>query len=120
MKKLISVLIGLLMLFVCSSVYAESMNYSGSKSADALIQPIGGLFYGIAIATDGTNAVTVSIYDNATTNSGNLIVPTFVATTGATDRTKSFFVYPAIRYENGIYVDITCAGTVGYEVYYLQ
>jgi hypothetical protein len=117
MKKMLLVL---MMVFgLVLSANAETMIGSGSKAADTLIQVGSGNFYGIAIATDATNAVTVSIYDN-TTNSGKLIVPTFIATTGASDRTKSFFVYPAVRYETGIYVDITCAGTVGFEVYYAQ
>uniref|UniRef100_A0A6H1ZEA3 Uncharacterized protein n=1 Tax=viral metagenome TaxID=1070528 RepID=A0A6H1ZEA3_9ZZZZ len=119
MKKLFIAI--LLFVLCCTPLYAvENMLPSGSKSADALIQTGPGYFYGIAIATDATNAVTVSIYDNATTGSGTLLIPTFVATTSATDRTKSFFVFPAIRYENGIYVDITCAGTVGFEIYYAQ
>ena len=120
MKKLIYGLIMLMVLLISVPSFAESMTASGSKAADSLIQVQGGLFYGIAIATDGVNAVTVSIYDVATATTGALIVPTFVATTSATDRVKSFFVYPAIKYNNGIYVDITCAGTVGYEVYYTQ
>jgi len=119
MKKLFITLLLVLVLSV-PLFAAESMIASGSKSADALVLVGSGAFYGVAVATDATNAVTVSVYDVATATTGKLIVPTFVAPTSATDRTKSFFVYPGIRFENGIYVDITCAGTVGFEIYYAQ
>lgn len=114
MKKIIVLLI--LALLLAAPLKAEEMNASGSYAADALVYLGPGLFYGIALATDGTNAVTVSIYDN-TTNSGKLLIPTFVAPTSAADRTKSFFVYPPVVFKNGVYVDITCAGTVGFELY---
>lgn len=119
MKKLLLVLLMSAFFFAAVPVYAaeERMQASGEKTADALVYIGPGMFYGIAIATDGTNDCTISIYDN-TTNTGKLIVPTFVATTGASDRTKSFFVYPAIEYTKGVYVDITLGGgTVGYEIY---
>lgn len=115
MRKII-VLLAVLVLFLAAPLKAEDMQASGNFSADALVYIGPGSLFGIAIATDATNAVTVSIYDN-TTNSGKLLVPTFVVSTSATDRVKSFFVYPAIEFKNGVYVDITCAGTVGYELY---
>ncbi|MFA5240627.1 MAG: hypothetical protein WC476_13105, partial [Phycisphaerae bacterium] len=101
MRKLF---LGMLLVIVCCcpAFAIDSMTASGVYSADALAQPGPGYFYGIALTTDGTNAVTVSVYDNATTNSGKLIIPTFVATTSATDRVKSFFLFPAARYENGV------------------
>lgn len=120
MKKVIIGIILALLLFCASAQAQQGWTPSGSKAADALIVAGSGTFGGIAIATDGTNAVTVSIYDwdSVATNPGTLLVPTFVATTSATDRVKSFF-WP-VHYNRGIYVDITCSGTVGYEVYYVR
>jgi hypothetical protein len=116
MKKLIIGIVLAILLAWMPAQAQQGWKYSGSKSADALIWVGPGTFGGIAIATDGTNAVTVSIYDVATATTGALIVPTFVVPTSSVDRVRSFF-WP-IHFENGIYVDVTCAGTVGYEIYF--
>lgn len=116
MKKIFTGII-LALLFV-TPVFAQTwVNSSGTLSAAASVFQGEGNFHGIAIATDGTNAVTVSIYDN-TTNSGRLLVPTFIASTSAADRTRSFVMSPPVRFNTGLYVDITCSGTVGYVVYF--
>lgn len=117
MKKL---LIGLLVLLMCGLAGAQGwVNGSGSKTASALIYTGAGSFHGIALATDGTNAVTVNVYDGLTAT-GPKLVPTFIATTSATDRTKSFTMSPPVRFNVGLYVEVTPAGagTVAYVTYY--
>jgi hypothetical protein len=116
MKKLISIIA--IVLLLATGAYAQEWSFgSGQKTSSALIRTGPGMFYGIAIATDGSSPVTVSIYAD-TTNSGDLLVPTFVATTSATDRTKSFFAYPPVKFTKGCYAEVTSVGTFGYVVYY--
>lgn len=118
-KKLIIILLALL-LIVPSAYSAEPWSQqSAEKAIDAAITTTSGIFHGIIVATDGTNACTVSIYDNATAASGTELIPTTVITSSATDRVQAISISPAVRYYNGIYVDITLgAGAVGYMVYF--
>lgn len=95
---------------------AEWSHGSGNKTADALIFAEEGSFHGIALVADGTNAITVSIYDN-TTNSGKLLVPTFIVP-GTATAGYSLSISPPVRFNNGVYVDITCSGDTNYVVYY--
>jgi hypothetical protein len=116
MKKLF-VALCLVILMAVNAFPAELTMYSGEKSADALIHTGEGLFKGILVATDGTNAVTVSIYDAASAT-GSEIVPTLVIPTSAAYRSQAIYVPYPVKYYTGLYVDITCAGPVGFEVYY--
>jgi hypothetical protein len=118
MKKLISIIA--IILLLTGSAFAQEWSFgSGQKTASALIATGPGLFYGIAVVTDGTTPVTaISIYNN-TTNSGDLIVPTFPALTSSTNRTTSFFVYPPVRFDKGCYADLTigAGGSLKYVIY---
>ena len=97
----------------------DSCKTSETKTADAAITTSGGLFHGITVVTDATNAVTLNIYDNATAASGRKLIPTdTVITTSAADRVQTYSVYPPVEYYSGVYVDITCSGTVAYMVYF--
>ena len=87
---------------------------SGEKTADATILTGVGYFHQILIMPDGTNDVTVSIYDN-TASSGTKLFPTmtFSGTGGAQASAPVW-----IPVNTGIRVDITTAGTVAYVVLY--
>lgn len=118
--KFKAILIGLVMaVMLCASSYAaEWIHASGAKTTDTLIWTGEINFYGFCVATDGTNAITFSIYDN-TSNSGTLLFPTTVVTASATDRSRCFMFNTPVRANTGIYVDITIGGgSVGYVVYY--
>lgn len=91
---------------------------SDEQSASAAILAADGWFHGITVITDGANAVTVDIYDNASAASGTKLIPTATITTSATDRIQTINPPKPIRVKNGIYVNVTCSGTVGYMVYY--
>ena len=114
MKK---ILIALLIVLFATTAFAAMKN-SGAKSADALIATGQGVFYGIIVSTDSTNAVTLDIYDN-TSASGTKLIPTSTITTASDDRIQSITFENGVEFYKGIYVDITCAGTVGYNVYYI-
>lgn len=93
---------------------------SAEKTADALIYTGACYFHGILVATDGTNAVTLDIYDN-TAGSGTVITPTIVIPTSASMRSASIGFNPPVWCKTGIYVDITlAAGSCSYVVYYFQ
>lgn len=121
-KKLIA--LSLLMVFlVVNIVYATSASYvrqAGEFTASAIITPSAGKFHGILFTTDGTNTVTVSIYDNAAAADGRELIPTSYITSSASNRLSSISIDPPVKYYNGIYVNIAVAGggTVSYMVYY--
>lgn len=93
--------------------YAER---SAEKTGDAAIVTGSGDFLGIMVVPDGTNDVTVSVYNN-TAASGNELIPTFICS-GSTDACVVGFEKGENQYNTGIYVDITTSGTVTYMVYY--
>lgn len=76
-------------------------------------------FHGIILNTDGTNNVTLNIYDNASAASGKVVIPTDTVILGAA-RTFSLSYDPPIRMGNGIYVDVSVAGagTCAFQVLY--
>jgi len=75
-------------------------------------------FYGIIIKTDGTNNVTLNIYDNIAA-SGKKLVPTDIVVLG-TARIWALSYSPAIKCLTGIYVSVSVAGggTCTYQVLY--
>ena len=117
-KKLIIILLAFLLVAPAAYSAEPWSKVSAEKTAAAAITTTDGLFYGIAVITDGTNAVTVSIYDNASAASGTELIPTWVVTSSSTDRAQAFGISPGAIFYNGIYVDITTGGTVTYKVYY--
>lgn len=119
-KYLVSIIMLLALMFgSLSPVWAE---LSETKIADAAIVSGRGFFLGIFFVTDATNEVTVNIYDNASAASGKKLIPTdTIITTAAANRIQAIgFEKGEVPYMNGIYVDITCAGTVSYIVYYTE
>lgn len=115
MKKTIFAII-IALLFAASAYGQEFSRASGNKTADALIKTGQGYLHGICAVPDGTNAITISLYDN-TTNSGKLILPTFVVAATPTGGLWCAGISPPVVFSTGLYVDITCAGTANYEVY---
>lgn len=86
-----------------------------TQTASALIASSDGIFGGIIIATDGTNAVTLTIYDG-TDATGTKMFPAMTITTSSTDRIQAIS-FP-VRYYEGLYIAITCSGTCEYTVYF--
>jgi hypothetical protein len=120
MKRLfVAILMVLFVLSVPANAFepGEWATNSGQKTADTKILTGAGYLYGIMVVTDGTNAVTVDVYDN-TAGSGTLAVPSWTVTTSATDRAQFLPLNIPVGVDNGIYVDITTAGTVKYNVFY--
>ena len=120
MKRFLVLLIGLAFIVAPVSVGLadypwKSLNRTAEQTADAAAVTGAGHFGGIIIATDGSNDVTVDIYDN-TAASGNNIIPTVVCK--GSSRIHAIGIDPPTPFFTGVYVDITCAGTLSYIVYY--
>ena len=90
---------------------------SDIETDDKLIYTGKGLLGGIVLVLDGTNSVTVSIYDG-TSSSGRALTPPMIFTTSSTTRIGAFGIDPPESFKDGLYIDITTAGTVSYIVYY--
>lgn len=120
MKRLLIAL--LLTLLMATGAYAGGdfwCKTSDEQIGTVAITTSPGIFHGIILATDASAAVTISIYDNATTAEGVELIPTTVITTSATDRVQSISISPGVRFYNGIYVVIDVGqGAVAYNVYY--
>ena len=98
----------------------EFMDFSSTQTGDAAVLTSGpGYFYGISCKTDGTNAVTFQLYDNASEASGTRIGHDYICSTSSTNRVCVFGWEPPIPFTNGIYVDVTSSDTTpDYVVYY--
>jgi hypothetical protein len=118
MKKLLVFLSVFLLLAGTALAFRpdEPTTTSGEQTADATILTGSGYFKQIVIMPDGSNDVTVTIYDN-TASSGTKVLPTltFAGDGGAQ---ASPPVWVAVN--TGIRVDITTAGTVAYVVLYRE
>lgn len=105
-------------LLVVQGVMAvDRIEYSALQTGDALIISGRAEFHGITITGDGTNAVTVDIYNNIE-KSGEKITPTLNFSQSATSKTQAYSVNPPVRCNTGIYVDITTSGTASYVIYF--
>lgn len=80
---------------------------SGLRAADAAIAGMPSQIFGIQVITDGTNAATLTIYDNAAAASGEVLAKISVA--GA-DRSQSVVYEHGIVANNGIYCDVSGTG----------
>ena len=93
---------------------------SGTKAAAAAIIAKAGFFHGIIITTDGTNSVTLDIYDNASAATGTKLIPTLVIPSSSSNRSLVIVFPNPIQVQNGIYVNSSVAGggAYAYMAYY--
>ena len=112
-------IIAALILCFCSTAFAgpDFVKHS-TKTSSALVTSGSGLYHGIKVNTDGTNAATITIYDN-TEESGSTVDPQTVYVTSSTIRVQASGSNPPRRYYNGLYVSISCSGTVSVTVEYV-
>lgn len=117
MKRLMQLIVAItLILTIAWGASAEWAMTSGQQTADAAVSSSGCYLSAIQIETDGSNNVTVLLYDNASAASGTVVADiTVVAGDYYGGRV---WIHP-IRCYNGIYADVT--GTNGtYFVEYIQ
>jgi len=120
MRKYLGLILGLILIFSVNAFALDASDWvisSGDQTATAAITTTEGVFHGVMLFTDGTNPVTLNIHDNATAASGTNLIPSgYIVTTSASNRSHAISLMPPLRYYKGIYVSITCAGTVHYVV----
>lgn len=89
------------------------MNYqvtsSGLLSADAAVCATGSRVHSVTLISDGTNACSVVVYDNATSASGAVLAKLVLP---ASSGSPEFFVHDSnpISANKGIFVDVTGTG----------
>lgn len=97
----------------------EVHKLSESKTASALIKTGACAFAGLIVVTDGTNEVTVNIYDNIEASGSDRFCPTDMPIRGAA-KVFTLDYEPPIQGKTGIYVKISIAGggSCSYQVVY--
>jgi hypothetical protein len=117
MKKLLfSLLIIGAFLSVVPSADALLCMSSGLKTADALISNSTKALCGVLVITNGTDAATAIVYDNASGPSGRVLFKGKIS--GAANFGGATFENP-VNVDKGIYVVITGTGA-SYIIYYLK
>ena len=121
MKKRILIILFIILTEVSAHAYdTDFARPSAVYTADqASIVTGGGYFYGLIVMTDGTNAVTVKIYDNTATT-GTRILPDWLVTTGSSDRYQRLDFNPPLSFNSGVSIDVTTSGTVSYMIFTRQ
>lgn len=117
MRRLASVFLVVLalLIFGFTDQYVES---SDEITADGVVLAEPGYFYGVSAENDGSNSITVVIYDNASAASGKQVVHTLFFPASSTRRMEAWENSPPVAVEKGMYADITCAGDAKITVYF--
>src|SRR5882757_9804218 len=87
---------------------------TGLITASAVVSDHKDYLNGVLITTDGTNAATVIVYDNASAASGKILAKGVVA--GATNQFHIAY-HRGLQASNGLYVSIAGTGA-GAQVYF--
>jgi hypothetical protein len=87
---------------------------SAGKTASALIVTGSGIFLGLLIKCDGTNDLTLNVFD-AVSAAGTQLIPTDLVFDG-TVKANSLGLLPGIRFVTGLYLEIAVAGGGSCEV----
>lgn len=104
----------LFLLFSVVSLAADRLSSSGLKTSDSAILATAGALGGVLVITNGTNAATLIIYDNATAASGTVLWKCVV---NGADQYGGGLFPSLINAANGLYADIS--GTdAAYIVYF--
>ena len=116
MKK-VAALVVFCILFLASVAWAEPnfVQYS-TKTSSALVTTGNGLYHGIKVRTDGTNAQTITVCDDTSVTCATQIEPESVWPTSATVRKEATGSNPPRKYFKGLYIIITGSGTVSVDV----
>ena len=89
---------------------------SGEKTTDAVIADRRSSLHGVLLIPDGTNDLTLVIYDNASAASGTILFKAIVK--GSDTSFQWLSPEGGIRAVNGMYADITTSGSASYIVHY--
>jgi len=93
------------------------VNYTQPVTSGTLAVSGACVFRGIIVNPDGTNDVTINLWDNTVVSGTTRILPQNVVFTG-NGGLQVFGIAEGLPAYNGIYVEVTCAGTYQYQVTY--
>ena len=89
---------------------------SGRQTASVVVSAAAGRLHGLVVETDGTNAATVTVYDNASASAtGNIVGRLIVA--GADRNANIIFFEQGVEALRGLYLEVTGTGAAAI-VYY--
>lgn len=91
------------------------LDTSGLQDSDGAIKASAGHLGGIKVFSDGTNDVTVILYDDPDSAEGTVLAKVVVA--GGDNQGGEFYPLP-VPFSLGCYADGDTTGTFGYIVYY--
>ena len=80
-------------------------------TASAIVHTGPCVFRGLLLGTDGANDPVITVY-NGLDNTGEEIVPTCTYDASALGLNGVLGMEPGVYFDTGIYIEITCAGTV--------
>lgn len=88
----------------------QPVTSSGRKTADTVVNSIGGYLHGLVLENDGTNACNIIVYDNnAAAATGTILAKVALPASSTVLTQYVSFNYP-ISANSGIYVDVTGTG----------
>ncbi len=92
--------------------YNQVLSKTPTKiTASAIVHTGPCVFRGLLLGCDGTNDPVITVY-NGLDNSGGEIVPTCTYDASALGLNGVTGIEPGIYCDTGLYIEITCAGTV--------
>lgn len=96
-------------------MHCNSITSGGRITSSAVVSNAPGRLHGIVAEADGTNAATITIYDNASAASGTILAKIIVDAT----LTHENLILPEVGIEanNGVYCEISGTGAAAI-VYY--
>ena len=92
-------------------------NKTAPAASSALAVSGRSVFYGIAVKPDGTNNVTLTVYDNTVASGTNYIIPNSIDINAGVGL-ATISDDDGVAVTNGVYVEVTTSGTCSYQVYY--
>lgn len=115
MKRILPMIMGILLLTSIAYATTFFLTSSGKITSSQAVTTQRCVFGGILIITDGTNDVTVTIYDHASAASGTAVWESTI--TGSDNYGGGILPHP-IRCENGIYAALSGDGVETVIIYY--
>lgn len=119
MKKLLTIVL-ILLAFATVSVAADWAAGSGVKTGSTVISTKPGVLRQVIVTSASTNAITIDLYDNASTTAGNKMIPSWVIPAQSTVGGIQTLTVENERYGTGLYLAITTDGSANCVVIYRE
>ena len=113
MKRFLLLVSFVLIMF--SVAFGAVTKSTGTLTSSTSVATVAGQLTGVLVLTDGTNAATITLYDNKSTSSGTVL---FTATVPGTAYFGGATWEIPVRFTNGVYA--TISGTGASYIVYIQ